>query len=229
MMTRLKLWFFNEFITAADLHRYEDLLWLVSSNSCWKTKQPLHKESYKLAAACPVCRSCSNALAEQRRGNISLLLQKNLHSFQNVSDNISWSINTEGIRNKAQQRVHLLGLLRRNNLQEKLLTTFSQLLTTFSRLLKTFSRLLKTFSRLLTTFSQLLKTFSRLLTTFSQLLTTFSRLLKTFSQLLTTFSRSDTESTLTSQLGVRAAQLQMRNLLIGSFALLRPRRRRLTS
>ena len=187
MMTRLKLWFFNEFITAADLHRYEDLLWLVSSNSCWKTKQPLHKESYKLAAACPVCRSCSNALAEQRRGNISLLLQKNLHSFQNVSDNISWSINTEGIRNKAQQRVHLLGLLRRNNLQEKLLTTFSQLLTTFSRLLKTFS------------------------------------------QQLTTFSRSDTESTLTSQLGVRAAQLQMRNLLSGSFALLRPRRRRLTS
>lgn len=46
-----------------------------------------------------------------------------VHSF-NSSDNLSWSISTTAVVKKAQQRLHFLGVLRKNNLTEKLLVAF---------------------------------------------------------------------------------------------------------
>uniref|UniRef100_A0A1A8H0B6 Alkylated DNA repair protein AlkB homologue 8 N-terminal domain-containing protein n=1 Tax=Nothobranchius korthausae TaxID=1143690 RepID=A0A1A8H0B6_9TELE len=41
-----------------------------------------------------------------------------------VSDDLSWSANTTAVSKKAQQRLHFLRVLRRNNLEERLLVTF---------------------------------------------------------------------------------------------------------
>lgn len=41
-----------------------------------------------------------------------------------ISDDLSWSSNTTAVVKKAQQRIHFLRVLRRNNLESKLLVTF---------------------------------------------------------------------------------------------------------
>ena len=41
-----------------------------------------------------------------------------------ISEDLSWSANTTAAVKKAQQRLHFLRILRRNNLEEKLLVTF---------------------------------------------------------------------------------------------------------
>uniref|UniRef100_A0A1A8UVY9 Alkylated DNA repair protein AlkB homologue 8 N-terminal domain-containing protein n=1 Tax=Nothobranchius furzeri TaxID=105023 RepID=A0A1A8UVY9_NOTFU len=41
-----------------------------------------------------------------------------------LSDDLSWSANTTAVSKKAQQRLHFLRVLKRNNLEERLLVTF---------------------------------------------------------------------------------------------------------
>ncbi|XP_071353023.1 uncharacterized protein [Trachinotus anak] len=41
-----------------------------------------------------------------------------------ISDDLSWTANTSAVERKAQQRLHFLRVLRRNNLEERLLVTF---------------------------------------------------------------------------------------------------------
>lgn len=41
-----------------------------------------------------------------------------------ISEDLSWSVNTTAAVKKAQQRLHFLRVLKRNNLEEKLLVTF---------------------------------------------------------------------------------------------------------
>lgn len=51
-----------------------------------------------------------------------------VHSFKflglHITDNLSWTVNTAAVAKKAQQRLHFLRVLRRNNLEKKLLVMF---------------------------------------------------------------------------------------------------------